>query len=68
MLCCRRSVLAATEGATASADRGIYDVLIPLIVLLPILGFAFTALFGRRLQMRFGARRGGDRADRHDRR
>src|SRR3954449_3185042 len=31
-----------------------YDTLIPLIVLLPILGFAFTALFGRRLQLRFG--------------
>src|SRR3954449_4487502 len=31
-----------------------YETLIPLIVLLPILGFAFTALFGRRLQLRFG--------------
>jgi NADH-quinone oxidoreductase subunit L len=31
-----------------------YDTLVPLIVLLPILGFAFTALFGRRLQLRFG--------------
>ena len=27
-----------------------YETLIPLIPLLPILGFAFTALFGRRLQ------------------
>ncbi len=31
-----------------------YDTLIPLIALIPILGFAFTALFGRRLQMTFG--------------
>ncbi len=31
-----------------------YETLIPLIPLLPILGFAFTALFGRRLQLRFG--------------
>ncbi len=52
MLLLPTTVLAA-EGATASTG-GIYDVLIPLIVLLPILGFAFTALFGRRLQMRFG--------------
>ncbi len=47
------TTVVAAEGATASAG-GIYDALIPLIVLLPILGFAFTALFGRRLQMRFG--------------
>src|SRR5512143_2399516 len=31
-----------------------YETLIPLIPLLPILGFAFTALFGRRLQLTFG--------------
>jgi NADH-quinone oxidoreductase subunit L len=31
-----------------------YAVLIPLIPLLPILGFAFAALFGRRIQGRFG--------------
>ena len=31
-----------------------YETLIPLIPLLPILGFAFTALFGRRLQATFG--------------
>ncbi len=31
-----------------------YETLIPLIVLLPIAGFAFTALFGRRLQLTFG--------------
>ena len=31
-----------------------YATLIPLIPLLPILGFAFTALFGRRLQLKFG--------------
>ncbi|HEY6569209.1 MAG TPA: hypothetical protein VIZ22_02915, partial [Candidatus Limnocylindrales bacterium] len=47
--------LAATEGAVeGSADPGIYGILIPLIILLPIAGFAFTALFGRRLQFRFG--------------
>ncbi len=31
-----------------------YATLIPLIPLLPILGFAFTALFGRRLMLRHG--------------
>ncbi len=31
-----------------------YDTLIPLIPLIPILGFAFTALFGRRLQASYG--------------
>ncbi len=31
-----------------------YETLIPLIPLLPILGFAFTALFGRRLQLSYG--------------
>ena len=31
-----------------------YETLIPLIPLLPILGFAFTALFGRRLQAKGG--------------
>jgi NADH-quinone oxidoreductase subunit L len=31
-----------------------YDTLIPLIAILPIAGFAFTALFGRRIQARFG--------------
>lgn len=31
-----------------------YQTLIPLIVLLPVAGFAFTALFGRRLQLRLG--------------
>jgi hypothetical protein len=53
------TILAATEGAVegVAADPGIYGILIPLIALLPILGFAFTALFGRRLQARFG--RGG---------
>ena len=30
------------------------DQLIPLIVFLPIAGFAFTALFGRRLQHAYG--------------
>ncbi len=31
-----------------------YDTLIPLIAILPLAGFAFTALFGRRLQARYG--------------
>jgi NADH-quinone oxidoreductase subunit L len=31
-----------------------YDTFIPLIAILPISGFAFTALFGRRLQATFG--------------
>ena len=31
-----------------------YDTFIPLIAILPISGFAFTALFGRRLQAEFG--------------
>jgi NADH-quinone oxidoreductase subunit L len=47
-------VLAAVEGTEGAADPGIYATLIPLLVLLPILGFAFTALFGRRLQLSFG--------------
>jgi NADH-quinone oxidoreductase subunit L len=32
----------------------VYELLIPLLVVLPLAGFAFTALFGRRLQLRFG--------------
>ena len=49
-------ILAAVEAEPVgvATDPGIYGVLIPLIPLLPILGFAFTALFGRRLQLRFG--------------
>ena len=49
-------ILASTEAAAegAAADPGIYGLLIPLIPLLPILGFAFSALFGRRLMMRWG--------------
>ena len=31
-----------------------YETLIPLLVLLPISGFAFTALFGRRLPAPLG--------------
>ena len=42
------------RGRRRPRDLGIYATLIPLLVLLPILGFAFTALFGRRLQLRFG--------------
>jgi NADH-quinone oxidoreductase subunit L len=47
------TIFAATTGAVVT-DPGIYGTLIPLIVGLPIAGFAFTALFGRRIQMRFG--------------
>jgi NADH-quinone oxidoreductase subunit L len=32
----------------------LYDTLIPLIAILPIAGFAFTALFGRRIQAQYG--------------
>src|SRR5689334_10047237 len=46
-------LFAAVEGG-ASADLGMYPLLVSLIPLLPILGFGFTALFGRRLQARFG--------------
>jgi NADH-quinone oxidoreductase subunit L len=45
---------AIEEPVGAGADPGIYATLVPLIVALPIAGFAFTALFGRRLQARFG--------------
>jgi NADH-quinone oxidoreductase subunit L len=49
-------VFAVTEGAeeVAHGDPGIYAALVPLLLLLPIFGFAFTALFGRRLQATFG--------------
>ena len=33
-----------------------YDLLIPLIAALPLAGFAFSVLFGRRLQATFGKR------------
>jgi NADH-quinone oxidoreductase subunit L len=33
---------------------GVVDTLIPLIALLPLAGFAFTAIAGRRIQARFG--------------
>ena len=42
-------ILAATEAAVEAepaGDPGIYPLLMALIPLLPILGFAFTALFG----------------------
>jgi NADH-quinone oxidoreductase subunit L len=49
------ALLAATaEPVAAVGDAGIYGTLIPLIVLLPIVGFAFTSLFGRRLQAAYG--------------
>jgi NADH-quinone oxidoreductase subunit L len=47
------TAFAATDPA-GSADPGIYATLIPLLVLIPIAGFAFTALFGRRLQLKVG--------------
>ncbi len=54
MLLLPSPILAATEEAVGSADPGIYGILIPLLLLLPIAGFAFSALFGRRLQLSFG--------------
>ncbi len=47
-------VFAADTDVVGAADPGIYATLVPLLLLLPIAGFAFTALFGRRLQLRFG--------------
>jgi NADH-quinone oxidoreductase subunit L len=48
-------LLAATSTPPVEgAAGGGYDLLIPLIAALPIAGFAFTALFGRRLQAAFG--------------
>ena len=48
------SLHAATAVTTSAVDAGIYGTLIPLILLLPIVGFAFSALFGRRLMLRSG--------------
>src|SRR6476620_3161131 len=46
---------AVTEAAPLSfVDASMYPLLISLIPLLPILGFAFTALFGRRLMAKWG--------------
>jgi NADH-quinone oxidoreductase subunit L len=45
-------LLAATEGTAEATSGGIYDTLLPLIPLLPILGFLFTAAIGRRLGKR----------------
>ncbi|HEY3333642.1 MAG TPA: NADH-quinone oxidoreductase subunit L [Candidatus Limnocylindrales bacterium] len=46
---------AVTEATPISfVDASMYPLLISLIPLLPILGFAFTALFGRRLMARWG--------------
>jgi NADH-quinone oxidoreductase subunit L len=42
------TVLATAPEATA--DGGIFDVLVPLIVLLPLAGFLVTAVVGRRLE------------------
>jgi len=42
-----------TEGEGAVAG-GIFDLLLPLIIALPLAGFAFSALFGRRIQAAFG--------------
>jgi NADH-quinone oxidoreductase subunit L len=48
-------IFAATETSMHEVgDLGSYALLVALIPLLPILGFAFTALFGRRLQLRYG--------------
>src|SRR6476620_875673 len=46
---------AAAEATPISfVDASLYPLLISLIPLLPILGFAFTALFGRRLMAKWG--------------
>ena len=45
---------AAVEPVTTTPDAGIYATLIPLLVLLPILGFAFTAFklhIGRQIRV-----------------
>ena len=42
------------EPVVTGGDPGSFPLLIALIPLLPILGFAFTALFGRRLQAKGG--------------
>ena len=41
--------LLVTEGATPAGSGGVFDLLIPMIVILPLAGFAITALVGRRL-------------------
>ena len=47
------AILAATTvGETGVASGGAWDLLIPLIVLLPLAGFLFTAVAGRRLGKR----------------
>jgi NADH-quinone oxidoreductase subunit L len=44
------AMLAATEpGAEGAVAGGIWDLLIPLIIVLPLAGFLFTAIAGRRL-------------------
>ncbi|HET7727969.1 MAG TPA: hypothetical protein VFK54_11675, partial [Candidatus Limnocylindrales bacterium] len=45
----------ATEGEGAGAvTGGTFDLLLPLIIALPLAGFLFSALFGRRIQAAFG--------------
>jgi NADH-quinone oxidoreductase subunit L len=46
------AILAATEGSGEAVAGGTWDLLLPLIPLLPILGFLFTAAVGRRLGRR----------------
>ena len=48
------STLFAAGSQAVAADPGQYPLLIALIPLLPLLGFAFTSLFGRRLQVKGG--------------
>jgi len=48
------STLFAAGSQAVAADPGQYPLLIALIPLLPLLGFAFTSLFGRRLQAKGG--------------
>src|SRR3954471_8796136 len=39
----------ATGGPASHGNGGVFDILIPLIAILPLAGFAITALIGRRL-------------------
>jgi len=48
------STLFGAGSQAVAADPGQYPLLIALIPLLPLLGFAFTSLFGRRLQAKGG--------------
>src|SRR5512142_1090872 len=52
----RRSSTSTTRCASSPMNASLADTLIPLIPALPLAGFAFTALFGRRIQFAAGKR------------